>query len=599
VGEFHGWFASGPQAAPERPPPAGPSTRSLATAGGHCLTDGGWIAGDHEGRIAALVGHPRWQEPAGEESPAHRLLTLYARHGSDLFSRIGGDFALALIDPVSHRLLLGIDRMGQFPLYFARTPSGIAFGTSADPVLSRAGIDRRCTAQGLYHYLFFHMLPAPTTLFAGVEKLEAAHHLELAGGTLRVTPYWHPRFTESAVNPIPLVRELHALLRASVGRLADRTTPAAFLSGGLDSSTVAGVLADLGAGEVDTFSIGFDAPGYDEMAYARLASRHFRTRAHEYYVTPEDVVTAVPLIAASYDEPFGNSSALPAYFCARLAAETGIQRLLAGDGGDELFAGNARYRRQGLFEPWHRIPAPLRRHLLEPLAGRLPATLPLTGKVRSYVAQARLPLPDRLQSYNHLHRMSPSEMFTAPFLEQVSQEAPWQLMGRIYHRPEEASTLNRMLFLDWQQTLADNDLRKVSRMCQLAGVDVAYPMLDDALVELSCRLPSRLKLRRGRLRHFYKSAMGGFLPREIIDKRKHGFGLPFGHWMQHHTPLRELACDTLLRFRRRGIMQPVFIDHLITLHREGHTAYYGELIWVVMMLELWLATHPNAAADGG
>jgi len=611
MGGLCGWFTTdgAPATAPiaERastvPAPDGTSHQSLDTRGGACLVRGGWIAGDSEGRIAALAGHPQWHDPdlaslARDRDPAQALLAAYLRHGEGLFQHLGGDFVLAVLDPVRSCLLAGIDRIGQCPLHFAPIPGGVAFGSSANSVLAHPGVERRHTPDGLYHYLFFHMVPAPVSLYGGLEKLQGAQCLQLQGRqSLTIKPYWQPRFEEpDTADQTQLGDTLRELLGTSVRRLADTPHPGAFLSGGLDSSSVAGMLAGQRPGETDTFSIGFDAEGYDEMAYARLASKHFNTRAHEYYVTPDDVVQAVPLIAASYDEPFGNSSALPAYFCARLARDSGITRLLAGDGGDELFAGNARYAKQGVFEYWNRIPAPLRKALLEPIFTRLPRGVPLVGKARSYVEQARIPLPDRLQTYNYLYRLALDEMFEPDFLGQVHTEAPWKLLRDIYARPEQASPLNRMMYLDWQQTLADNDLRKVSRMCQLAGVDVAYPMLDDDLVSFSCRVPSSLKLRDGRLRHFYKEAMTGFLPGEIIDKKKHGFGLPFGVWMHDHAPLREMAYDGLLRFKARGIMKSSFIDQLITLHQEGHAAYYGELVWILMMLDLWLETHGGSTA---
>lgn len=590
--ELGGWFTTDGTPGPDIPAADNNAASRFTSEGGTCQVRDGWIARDGEGRIAALIGHPQWQDPPAGQDPAQTLLDHYRRDGEQLFARLGGDFALAVLDPVARRLLVGIDRLGRVPLYISRIPGGVAFGSAIDRLPNAASLDRTPSPDGLYHYLFFHMLPAPVSLFADVEKLQGAHCLRLDPQNLRIAPYWQPRFEEPAQADMgALGEELHRLLGASVNKLTDTEHTGAFLSGGLDSSTVAGKLAQLRPGEADTFSIGFDAPGYDEIAYARIASQHFKTRPHEYYVSPDDVVDAIPLIAASYDEPFGNSSALPAYFCARLAADSGTTRLLAGDGGDELFAGNARYAKQGVFELWFRQPA-LARRLLEPLFTHLPRAS-LLGKARSYVEQARIPLPDRLQTYNYLHRLSLTEMFEPGFLTQVHTEGPWDLMRDIYRRPEAASSLNRMMYLDWQQTLADNDLRKVSRMCELAGVDVAYPMLDDALVDFSCRIPSSMKLHRGRLRHFYKNAMSGFLPEAILDKKKHGFGLPFGVWMREHTPLRELAYDGLLRFKTRGILQPAFIDRLITLHREGHAAYYGELVWVLMMLDLWLETHKS------
>ena len=602
---IRGWFRPGAGASGLPSGGDDADRRRLAAPGAECLVQGGWIAGDEAGRIAAIAGHPCWRdaglrELARDRGPAQALLQAYLHDGERLFERLGGDFVLAVLDPAAARLVAGIDRIGQHALHFARIPGGVVFGSSADEVLAHPGIDRSIDPSALYQYLFHHMIPAPVSIYAGLEKLQGAHCLTVADGTVRVRPYWEPRFEEPAgADAQALGARMRELLERAVARLLDGGPTGAFLSGGLDSSSVAGMLARLRPGEADTFSIGFDVEGYDEMAYARIASRHFATRAHEYYVVPQDVVSAVPLIAASYDEPFGNSSALPAYFCARLAADAGIARLLAGDGGDELFAGNARYAKQGTFETWRRVPRILRERILEPAIARLPDAVPLARKARSYVDQARTPLPDRLQTYNFLVRLPHEDMFRPDFLAQVDTDAPWALMRTIYERPAQASALNRMMYLDWQQTLADNDLRKVMRTCRLAGVDVAFPMLDDALIEFSCRVPSTLKLRGGHLRHFYKEAMTGFLPGEIIEKRKHGFGLPFGLWMRDHRPLQELAYDSLLRLKGQDFLRPAFIDHLIGLHREGHAAYYGELIWILMMLDLWLEARrqPQAASS--
>ncbi|MDV3243059.1 MAG: asparagine synthase C-terminal domain-containing protein, partial [Methylocaldum sp.] len=160
-----------------------------------------------------------------------------------------------------------------------------------------------------------------------------------------------------------------------------------------------------------------------------------------------------------------------------------------------------------------------------------------------------------------------------------------------YHRPNGASPLNRMLYLDWKITLHDNDLVKVNRMCELAGVEVAYPMLDDAVIELSCRIPSKTKLKANNLRWFYKRAVHGFLPAEIINKSKHGFGLPFGIWLQNHEELKALAYGSIQQLKGRGYFRAEFLDHAIAMHQSVHAAYYGELIWVLMMLEQWFQTH--------
>ena len=233
----------------------------------------------------------------------------------------------------------------------------------------------------------------------------------------------------------------------------------------------------------------------------------------------------------------------------------------------------------------------MRRGLIEPVTRKLPQGFPLASKANSYLDQANTPLPDRLQSYNFLHRHQPNEIFTDDFLRQVDVSAPIALQRHTYQLPEKAETLNRMLYLDWQYTLADNDLRKVSHMCALAGIDVSYPMLDDNLIAFSCSIPSAWKIKGKDLRHFYKQALTGWLPNETIHKKKQGFGLPFGVWMETHKPLQEMAYDSLLRLKRRGYLRPEFIDHAIELHRNHHAAYYGELVWILTVLELWMDKH--------
>jgi asparagine synthase (glutamine-hydrolysing) len=364
-----------------------------------------------------------------------------------------------------------------------------------------------------------------------------------------------------------------------------------FLSGGLDSSTVTGYAARQQPG-IPSISMGFDAEGYDEMHFARIASRRFGTRALEYYVTPDDLLATLPEIAAAFSEPFGNSSAAAAFHCARIAREQGLDTLLAGDGGDELFGGNERYATQMVFERYGRVPE-LLRAMLEPAIGglaRITERYPI-GKARSYIRQAKSPLPDRMQEYNFLNQIQPEEVFSDDLLRSVNRETPLQLLRDEFHAPLNADAISKMLFMDWRFTLHDNDLVKVNTMCDLAGIRVEYPMLDSELVEFSLRIRSDWKVRKGTLRWLYKEAMQGFLPDEIIHKSKHGFGLPFGTWTRTHKGLQDLAAAALDSLAARRFFRPEFINTAQRLHREGHASYYGELVWILMVLELWLQRH--------
>jgi len=556
----------------------------------------GWASCDNE-VCCVISGNIDWLQNEFADiqlkrNPAAALIDAYRKLGVDLLSAVGGRFSLFLWDKGKKKGLLACDRFGQMPLYWSQAPSGdLVFGPTATAVNRLVGEPAQLSEQAIFNYLYFHMVPGPATVFRGVNKLMAAHALEANGGNWQPRRYWEPDFRELADAPLAdASEEMIGLLSSSVSRLANGADTGAFLSGGLDSSTVAGLLARHQPNP-KTYSIGFDATGYDETDYARMASARFSTDFKTYYVTPEDVLDELPSIAAAYDEPFGNSSALPAYFCARLAAADGRQRLLAGDGGDELFAGNERYAKQQIFEHYAKLPSWGRRQLLEPLLFKfLPQNIRLVAKACSYVQQANIPLPDRLQVYNFLNRLGARQIVTDDLWSAVDNELPLKLDRELYGHPYSATRLNRMLYLDWHHTLTDNDLRKVNRMCQLAGMEVEYPMLDDRLVEFTTRISSQRKMPANRLRDFYKRSVADFLPREIIDKPKHGFGLPFGVWMAEHPGLQELAADNLSRMKRRHYVRADFIDDIVRLHREQHAGYYGEFIWVLIMLELWLTS---------
>ena len=391
--------------------------------------------------------------------------------------------------------------------------------------------------------------------------------------------------------------ELFDRMQTSVRRQIDGEAPGrigAFLSGGLDSSTVVGLLAGAGAGQAKTFTITYDDGEFDESEYARIAAQHFGTDHHEYRLTPDDVCDTITAITEIYDEPFGNSSAVPTFHCARFAREAGVELMLAGDGGDELFAGNSRYIEDRVFRHYSRIPRFLRSGLIEPMLAVAPTSLggSFLRKARNYVAAARLPIAARMTGSTTLLRTSLGEIFTSDFLAEIDPRQPEQLVVDMFDDPTSATELQRCLAVDMRLTLADSDLRKVNRMCEAAGIRVRYPMLDDDLVAFSARVPERLLLGNGELRQFYKQAFSRFLPNEIITKKKHGFGLPFIDFVRSHPPLRDLARDSLSALKKRGYFRPAYID---SLTGAGGDASFGGITWDLMILELWLEKHTNVA----
>ncbi|MEP6997527.1 MAG: asparagine synthase-related protein, partial [Betaproteobacteria bacterium] len=313
-----------------------------------------------------------------------------------------------------------------------------------------------------------------------------------------------------------------------------------------------------------------------------------------------DVVRAVPPIAAAYDQPFGNASAVPTYYCVSRARSDGIERMLGGDGGDELFGGNDRYAKQIQLARYGRMPR-VSRKVLEMLLFGVPgaARIPLFRRARSYVAQAALPMPERYESYNLLQRLGPENVFSAGFLEVVDRDRPLAHLKTVYDDTQANTLINRMLALDIKFTLADNDLPKVTRTCDIAGVDVGFPLLHDSVVDFSATLPADFKLRGTRLRYFFKEALRDFLPEATIAKKKHGFGLPTGVWLRDDPRLHQLAGDALSDLRHRRIFLDGLLDQLMARRLQEHAGYYGTLVWVLMMLEMWFKAHPGVESTSG
>jgi asparagine synthase (glutamine-hydrolysing) len=554
---------------------------------------------DADGLLIGVWGRVRSRDTRLQESmDAQGIAALadqWRQKGKTILSNLVGEFVCCILDSHAQEVILAIDPLGTRTLYYQILDEGILFGTSADTLLAHPLAKPEIDPQGLFNYIYFHMIPGPDTIYQAQKRLLPGQYLNFRNGHVELSHYAQIQFDEHAKRPFPaLKQEFLTLLRKSVSEVIQDQQVGTFLSGGTDSSTLAGILTEVTGQPAKTYSIGFEATGYDEMHYARIAARHFSTDHHEYYVTPEDIVEAIPQIASIFDQPFGNASAIPAYYCARIAKENGLDLLLGGDGGDELFGGNVRYAKQYIFSIYDRIPALLRNNLLSPLILSMPPDIgpTLIRKVRSYVAQATVPMPHRMETYNLLTRYGFETVFSQEFLAQVNPQHPSILLEQTYRDTAHAhSLINRMLAFDWKFTLADNDFPKVVQACHLAGMEVAFPFINDEIVAFSSTLQPKQKLKGTQLRYFFKQALRGFLPDEIIAKQKHGFGLPFGVWLQSHKPLREIAADSLNDLKSRHIIRADFIDQLLNQHLHEHAGYHGTMVWLLMMMEYWHKQH--------
>jgi asparagine synthase (glutamine-hydrolysing) len=547
---------------------------------------------------ALLAEHERSSE-GSTSSSAELIAHLYARYGLSFVEKLEGAFSLALWDPQRQRLVLAIDRFGFKALYWSCEGSRMLFASRLGAIRRTKGatqVDAVATMQFLVHAV----VSAPLTMYKGIERLEPGFLLVHERGQTRKSRYWDLNYEESPKSNVREWREqLRECMRQAVHSnmdLCPLERTGAYLSGGTDSSSVVAFASEVRS-PFDTFSIYFENPRYDEIGFAHTAAEHFHSHHHEKCLGPADAVEAIPTIIDFYEEPFANSSAIGAYHCARLARERGVDVLLAGDGGDELFAGNERYSEDKKFALYHSIPKVLRNGVIRPVADLMPKTGPLSLPAR-YIRRADLPNPRRMFSYNFFLAEAGLEVFEPDFIGEARPETALDIAQAHFDTaPQASSELNRLLYLDVKMTLADNDLRKVVGTAELAGVKVRFPLLDRRLAELSGRIPSNLKLRGFEKRYVFKEAMKGILPDRILYKKKHGFGVPVGYWMVNDPGMKDLAA--ILdepQSRQRGYLRTNFLSRLKELNRT-HPAYFGEVLWMVLVLELWHRRHQDCVVQ--
>jgi len=539
-------------------------------------------------------------------APAQFLARLYAQEGDEFVKHLRGTFAVILYDHKLRLLKAWTDHFAAEKLVFTSAHGFFAVATDLRLLLPLLSERPEIDLVAVQRYLQYTCVPAPQTIFKGISRLQPGHQLTSRPGPA-VRPYWDMSYPEvhDGRNESDWAAATENAIRSAVSLNlsgVDSSRLGCFLSGGTDSSSVAGLMSQSAKQPARTFSIGFDDPRYNEIEYARIAAAHNKSRHHEYFVTPDDILALIERAVPAYDEPFGNSSIIPTYYCARLAAENGVTHLLAGDGGDELFGGNARYLDDRVFQKYSAIPRSVR-SVIEPVvsAGNSWTNLALFDKAARYIRRSNISVPDRLFSYNMLSTIPGSDLFTSDFLAAV-RGCHFLAPARDHFAGAPAQNdLNRWLYLDLKMTIADNDIRKVTVMSKLAGVTARYPLLDPALAEFTGTLPARLKVNGTQLRYLFKKAMAGILPTQIIAKRKHGFGLPYSVWLREHESLRNFTLDILgsARFQQRGYFRKGIVEWLWSQYENVHQRYYGDILWTFLMLELWLQKQHDTTIETG
>jgi asparagine synthase (glutamine-hydrolysing) len=529
---------------------------------------------------------------AASQNTAALLAGLYERHGSSFVEKLQGSFSVVLWDRREHKLFAAVDGFGINRLVYFENGEVLLVGSRIDALLRASGISPEINLRAIANFLNFGVNLLPETILQNVQRLAPGTLLVASEGKTRIERYWNMRYgVGDDSNEKRLSRQLEEVVEKAVAANCkddEFSGVGAYLSGGTDSSTVVGMMSRLGRGPVKAFSIGFEEEQFNELEYAGITARKFHAEHHIYRVSANDCMEAIPHMVRYFDEPFANSSAIPTYFCGKLAAQNGVKVLLSGDGGDELFGGNERYLTDKIFQTYQTFPRALRKGLIEPIVNLMPERGPL-GWPRKYVRRSNMPGFERYFSYNFLRAHAMEEVFHGEFLASLGGYSVLEIPERYYNDAPARDHLDRLLYIDVKITLGDSDLPKVTQMSELAGIRTRFPFLDRAVAEFSGRIPPHLKVKGFNKRYLFKKAFRNLLPIEVVKKKKHGFGIPVATWLKSDRRLREFSRDILFSTRAmgRGYFRRDFIEDLIRRHEADDTTYYGDTLWSFFVLELW------------
>ena len=521
-------------------------------------------------------------------SDTEAILHAYEAHEMDCVAHLRGMFAFAIWDARERELFVARDRAGKKPLYYTLTTNGtFIFGSELKSLREHPEFAGEINIQALDAYLTFGYVADPLTIYRGVHKLPPGHVLTFKNGEIKVRAYWDFSYeqpqTDSFTSEEEAVRELRALLDESVRvRLVADVPLGAFLSGGVDSSTVVGLMARHTDRPVKTFSIGFQEDSYNELKYARIAAKKFATEHHEFIVTPE-ICEVIDDLVWHCDEPFADSSAIPTYMVSKLAREH-VKVVLSGDGGDELFAGYTRYALDRKRSGFARLPRVLREGVMQPL-GR---NLPHGAWGRNYVHNVALdPLDRYIEDISIFTRLNKASLYTNDFLSQIDVNVAASRYREIAARSRTDSGLDPLLYLDSKTYLPGDILTKVDRMSMAASLEARVPLLDQKLIDFVCaRIPAGMKMKGLATKYIFKQAVRDLVPAEILNRPKQGFGVPIDQWINQQ--LRARVRDTLTeqRTQQRAYFNPAYVKLLLDEHERGRRDHATEL-WALFMLELW------------
>ncbi len=520
-------------------------------------------------------------------SDTEAIIHAYDEFGADCLRLLRGMFAFAIWDERGQSLFLARDRVGKKPLFYTTTGVGeFVFGSELKVLLEHGGIQREIDHGALDAYLTFGYVPEELCIFKGVKKLEPGHFLIFKNGEIRTDRYWDFDFSLGTLtnSEDDIAGTLLDKLRDAVEiRLISEVPLGAFLSGGVDSSAIVGLMSQIMDQPVKTFSIGFNEDSFDELKYARIAAGHFKTDHHEFILT-SDFVDIVDDLVWHFDEPFADSSALPTYMVSKLAREH-VTVVLSGDGGDELFGGYTRYVTDRNRSNLERLPRSLRDRLIRPLSEALPHGA--LGK--NYLFNISLDAAGRyIDSISHFNGPRKRKLYSNEIKTKMngSFERGEKLFRQIAGSMASDDAMENLLYLDSKTYLPSDILTKVDRMSMASSLEARSPLLDHKLIEYVTRIPSAMKVKGRETKYIFKKAIRDLVPPGILSREKQGFGVPINEWINLQLKDRITSDLSDARARTRGYFDAKYVSLILDEHRCGRRDH-SHALWTLWMLELW------------
>ena len=525
------------------------------------------------------------------QSDTEVLPHLYEEYADDMVQHLNGMFAFALWDSKRRRLLIARDRFGEKPLYWGVFDNTLLFASEPKVLLSHPSVTTSLNLQALRQYLSFDYVPAPLTIYQGINKLPAAHTLTLDNGKVETRPYW--RLSYKTKQPPPTEGEaaehLRELLADSVRmRLVSDVPLGVLLSGGVDSSTIAALAVRASSEAVKTFSISFAESSFDESSYARAVAKFLGTDHHEERLSSNLAANLVGEIGSWMDEPFSDPSLVPTYLLSRFTRKH-VTVALGGDGGDELFAGYPTYRGHRWAQNYLRVPRALRSGIVKPLIGLLPVktkNLSFDYKATRFVTGAEYDPVARHHIWFGSFNPAEQQLLLTPEVLRNSDDDIYREARLMFAECDSSDVVEQMQSLDTRLYLAEDILTKVDRASMAVSLEVRAPFLDQRVAEFAASLPANYKLRGRKTKYILKRAIKDLLPPFVTRRGKKGFGVPVAEWLK--GKLRPLARDLLSpeRVRKAGVFNPGYVTRLQDEHERG-VANHRKLLWTLLMFELW------------